>query len=455
MLAAGLCIVGFWTSFTLGRRALWAGFVASILVGDLYGILRANIGQPASHFIFDAALSGLYLAALTQGFPISRIPKLRPLVPWVVILVVWPILLVAVPGQDSLIRLVGLRGQIFFIPILMIAGSFNGSEMTQIARFTAILNCVALAVALVETKLGLSLFYPHNAVDEIIYSSRDVLIGGAALYRIPSSFTSSAAYAGTMVISAPLLLGAMVVEPPKSRWRHVLLCGSVASAIGVFVAASRSAAVFEILMMTLFIPFARVKGFSVSSWIAILAGLTLLILVTPRMQRFLTLRDSRFVSNRLGSSVNTGFIQVVQEYPFGNGLGGGGSSIPYFLQTRVKNEMSIENEYGLILLEQGVPGLMMWLAFIFWLMTRPLPSRSDPWYTGKWLARAFCALSFATAPLGNGMLSAIPQTAMLMLYAGWIAMPRDTPSVSDCRRYARHGSAKSSITHLLDSTSRA
>jgi hypothetical protein len=347
-----------------------------------------------------------------------------------------------------------LRSQIFFIPILMIAGSFNGSEMTQIARATAIFNCVALAVALLETKLGIAVFYPHNAVDDIIYSSRDVLIAGAALYRIPSSFTSSAAYAGAMVISAPLLLGAIVAEPPKSPWRHVLLVGSVASAVGVFVAASRGAAVFEILMMALFIPFARVKGFRISSWIAILMGLTLLILMTPRMQRFLTLRDARFVSDRLGSSVNTGFIRVVQKYPFGNGLGGGGSSIPYFLRARVKNEVSIENEYGLILLEQGVPGLMMWLAFMFWLMIRPLPSRSDPWYTGKWLARAFCALSFATAPLGNGMLSAIPQTAMLMLYAGWIATPRDTPSSSDCRHYTCHRSRKSSSTYLLDSASR-
>jgi hypothetical protein len=425
MFAGGICIVTFCLTFVLGRRALWTSFVGTMVVGYSYGILRANIQQPASHFIFDAAASGMYLAAFSHRFTPPQKYKLRPLVPWSVALIAWPAMLLLVPGQDPLIRLVGLRGQTFFVPLLLIGASLSASDFTRIARSTAMINCAVTGVALLQTKLGIASFYPHNAVDEIIYNSRDVLCSGIAYYRIPATFTSSAAYAGTMVISAPLLLGAMAAEPRKGFWRYILLIATGLSAIGVFLAASRSAAMFEMVMTTLFLPFGRAKSIPIYGWIGVFIAVILLVSVTPRMQRFVTLSDAHFVGDRLSSSVNTGLIDIVEEYPLGNGLGGGGASIPYFLQSRANDEVSVENEYGLIALEQGLPGLVIWLAFICWLLIRPIPRLSDPWYTGRWLARIFCALSFATAPLGNGMLSAIPQTAILMLYAGWISAPQN------------------------------
>jgi O-antigen ligase len=115
---------------------------------------------------------------------------------------------------------------------------------------------------------------------------------------------------------------------------------------------------------------------------------------------------------------------MVEAYPLGNGLGGGGTSIPYFLQSLLQSPVEIENEYGRIALEQGIPGLALWLAFIVWLFTRAAPRRDDPWFAGRWLARLFCAISFATAPLGTGLLNAVPQTALVLLFAGWIAAPQ-------------------------------
>jgi hypothetical protein len=50
----------------------------------------------------------------------------------------------------------------------------------------------------------------------------------------------------------------------------------------------------------------------------------------------------------------------------------------------LRNPVAVENEYARIMLEQGLPGLALWLAFIFWTLTRPLTT--DPWYLGKWLA---------------------------------------------------------------------
>jgi O-antigen ligase len=121
--------------------------------------------------------------------------------------------------------------------------------------------------------------------------------------------------------------------------------------------------------------------------------------------------------------VNDNFLDLVEKYPLGNGLGGGGTSVPYFLQDLLRDPVSLENEYARIAAEQGIPGLLFWLGFVVWVLTRAAPRKSDPWYMGRWLARLFCAISFVTAPLGTGMLNAIPQTAILLLFAGWIAAP--------------------------------
>jgi hypothetical protein len=93
----------------------------------------------------------------------------------------------------------------------------------------------------------------------------------------------------------------------------------------------------------------------------------------------------------------------------------------------------MENEYARIMLEQGVPGLALWLAFIVWLLTRAVPRSSEPWYTGRWLARFLCTIFFVTAPMGIGLLTAIPQTASLLVLCGWIASPQLVP----VRRRAR------------------
>jgi hypothetical protein len=52
----------------------------------------------------------------------------------------------------------------------------------------------------------------------------------------------------------------------------------------------------------------------------------------------------------------------------------------------LRNPVAVENEYARIMLEQGLPGLALWLAFIFWTLTRQRPLTTDPWYLGEWLA---------------------------------------------------------------------
>ena len=116
------------------------------------------------------------------------------------------------------------------------------------------------------------------------------------------------------------------------------------------------------------------------------------------------------------------FFDAISTYPIGNGLGGGGTSVPYFLQDRLEKPVVIENEYARIALEQGVPGLCLWAAFIMWVFTRSFLAPNDAWYLARRLAWVVCAADFALGMTGTGLLTSVPQTCLMLMSVGWIAV---------------------------------
>jgi hypothetical protein len=415
MLAMALCIVAFGIGLVLGRRSLVAGIGAALSVGYVYGITRANITGAAAHFIFDAAVLGLYAAQLLPRRPNQQRTS-RALTVWLWVLMAWPVLLFALPLQDPLIQLVGLRGNIFLLPFLALGSRLADDELKRLAKWCAVLNLAAFGVAVAQFFIGLEPFYPVNALTaEMIYARQDVANGA---FRIPSTFGNAHAFSGTMVCTLPLLFGAWA-ERPKSFWQRTLLTAAlVATLVAVFMAAARVHMVVMFLVLLVSTLPGRLRLTYRISWTVALLVVGLIVSQDERLQRFTTLQDTGFVAERIGASNREDFIQLIASYPLGNGLGAGGTSIPYFLQNRVQNPLFIENEYSRILLEQGVPGLLAWIGFVIWAFGRKR-RRSDPtWRLGRRLAWFTCLAYFASGLIGVGLLTAVPQSALLLLLLG-------------------------------------
>ena len=155
-----------------------------------------------------------------------------------------------------------------------------------------------------------------------------------------------------------------------------------------------------------------------------------------RLQRFTTLADTDSIEDRIAASVNSTFLEVVSDYPLGNGLGGGGTSIPYFMQDLLKDLTRLENEYARIAMEQGIPGLAIWLAFLSWLFSRSATASDDVWRLGRRLGWFACGSAFANGLLGIGLLTSIPSSCLLLMTAGWIAVnqPSDDESAAITKR---------------------
>jgi hypothetical protein len=402
------------------------GVLATFAVGYSYGITRANYLDSYTYFMFDAAVMGLYGAQLFRPQPRSERVRIRPLQVWVLILVCWPVLLLILPFQDPLIRLVGLRGSIFFLPFLLFGARLKTGDLHKLAVGIAVLNLCAAALAGVEFFIGIERFFPRNVATDILYRSNDVLNTG---YRIPSSFPSAAAYAGTMVMTMPFLIGAW--EQTRRSWQRLLISAALlASALGVFMGASRSAAIVLFLIVVVMTIRTLMSGSRLgyrTGWIVLMACVGWGVWSDQRLQRFTTLSDTDYVTRRVGNSVNMTFFDSISTYPIGNGLGGGGTSVPYFLQNRLEKPAVLENEYARIALEQGIPGLCLWGAFIIWIFTRPLNAGAKAWQLARRLSWIGCAAYFALGMVGTGLLTSIPGTCLLLLSLGWIAVPLSIP----------------------------
>jgi hypothetical protein len=421
-----LCVGAFASVFWMTRRSLVAGLEAVLIVGYLYGIVRANVPQAFSHFIFDAGIGGLYLSMWLRGLtPVERL-KTRRIRKWLVLLIGWPLLLFFIPVQDPLIQLVGLRGVVWFLPFLLFGALIDDEDRSRFALWLAALNLLALAFALAEFRVGIERFYPHNAVTALIYTQNDVIQGQFSVYRIPAIFVNQATYSGTMVITMPLLVGAWLQTRCTRGQKTLLMAGVIAAMLGVFLGASRSQALLLFIQLAAFASFARIRLNHLIAFAAIAVVVGYFVYRHPRLQRFTHL-DTGYVEGRIHGSVNEGFLDALWDYPLGNGLGGGGTSIPYFLQDRLRNPVAIENEYGRILLEQGIPGLGLWVALVLTVIFGGSAERAGPWRVGLLLAKVTTVLAFGTAFIGTGLLTAIPGTAMLLLFMGWICAPELKP----------------------------
>jgi hypothetical protein len=85
----------------------------------------------------------------------------------------------------------------------------------------------------------------------------------------------------------------------------------------------------------------------------------------------------------------------------------------------------MENEYCRILIDQGLVGLGLWLAFLLWLLHRPPPVRlREPWGAGVVLMYSVVVVTWLIAFIGAGTLSSIPASVLLLTQMGVLVRVR-------------------------------
>lgn len=417
MITIAACFLSFVSTAWFAKRSLPRGLVAMLAWGYFYGIIRANYLGGASYFIFDLSIAGLLIGRGATVF--SNMPRLQALRLWTLLLIGWPCILCLLPLQDPLISLVGLRGNIFFLPLMLFGAMLGTREIATLSLGLSILNCAALGFGVAEYLLGLQKFYPINAATLIIYASNDV--AGYQFHRIPAIFVNAHSYGGAMVTSLPFLVGGWMQQGTDWKRRWLLLAGIAAALFGVLMSAARVHFAIAALLALVIGLSGRVGPQRRLLILALLLGVGYVATQNERLGRFKSLTDTDYIGDRIHGSVNRGFFDILENYPLGNGLGGGGTSIPYFLSGRVRNPIAMESEYARILAELGMVGFLLWVAFIGWFIVGSAAFARTPLSLSRRVAWVSCICYFVTGMIGLGMLTAIPQTASMLLAVGWVA----------------------------------
>ena len=339
-----LCILAF-LSCTAFSGANWRyGLCALIAWGYFFGILKAHYVATWGHFIFDAATVGFYAGILLNWPRLEERQKWQKLMPWVILMVAWPLFMALVPIQHYLVQLVGLRGNMFWIPMLLAGCMLDVLGRSLLAYTFAFLNMVAFGFAVAEYTVGVQAFVPENEVTNIVYNSND--IAGGHL-RIPSTFTNAHSYAGTMIGTIPWILGELLSKQKIGLGRAsgalILILGLLASLLGIFIAGPRSPVAVLGLLIFLTILSGRVNLGFVAFTVLLGTIIAYFVSQDERMQRFTELQDIDMVTTRLSGSINMGFFEVLLDYPMGNGMGAGGTSLPFFVQQLLTNAVMMEN----------------------------------------------------------------------------------------------------------------
>ena len=424
MTTALFCAASFAGCLLAANRSLKHGLLALLGIGYVYGILRANFPDVWTYLMFDAGVVGLYAAQLWRPAALEQRRRVHDLRLWMLALMAWPALLfIAFPTNTPLVELVGLRAQIFLLPFLFFGARLSSDDLSDMTLVLAVFNFVAVAVGVVEFFVGIEPFYPMNEVTEIIYKSKDLV--GRTAHRIPATFSSAHAFAGTMVMTLPLLVGAWS-QPRREKWHTLLLgTGIVVSLTGIFMAAARVHMITAAILVAVVTVTGRLGGRQWLRWAVAVGLVAYVVSGEERLQRFTTLQDTEFLVERWEGSVNDGFFDLLGQYPMGNGLAGGGTSVPYFLRGDWTPGPHMENEYARIVLEQGLPGLSLWLLFIAWVLARSPGRRSDPWMLARRLSWVTVAATFFSGLLGTGLFTSVPQTVVMLTMTGWfVAAPR-------------------------------
>ena len=345
------------------------------------------------------------------------------ILPWVLAMIAWPIFISIIPIQHYVVQVIGLRGNIFWLPMILVGFVIQPNEKTKLVLAMAVLNIISLGFAVGEFVLGVEYFVPENEVTRIVYNSNDLKDGAK---RIPSIFVNAHSYSLFMTATIPWILGEILGRRRNALIKvaslPILIAGLVSALLGVFMAGPRQPVVVLGLILVLIIFSGR---FNLA--FLVITGLSgaivgYFVAQDERMQRFTQLQDLESVQARIQSSISMDFVDVMMSYPMGNGMGAGGTSLPSFAQDLLTNAVLLENEYARIMLEQGVPGLFLFLAFCTWYMLRQA-SRKDVDFNLKSYVRYSVFVSIATAFIGVGLMTSIPGTAFLFLGIGYSISP--------------------------------
>jgi hypothetical protein len=368
-------------------------FLTWMLFEDLVRKFMGN--NMAIYFAKDALLAVCCLSFFTARAP-KRILQTRPglILPFICFFF-WSLVEAFNPNSPSIwYGMLGLKLYFGYVPLFFLGYALLRNE-TDLRRFLSINMIIAVLISFLGVAQGVTgktLLAPDELAPDIRELGglvREAPITGERFLRPPSVFVSDGRFGGYILLAFLLGLGATAYFFLRSlRERKWMVVAMVLIMAGILISGVRSALMWAIISTAMFtfafVPEMKMKGARLRrittavSTTAIVAILTVIFLsfyypdaLNSRVafyQQTLSPSSSAFeLGNRFWDYPTSELLKVFTFPSWPLGYGTGTSSLGAQYVTRIfgvaPTGIGVESGYGNLILEMGIPGLLLWLAW--------------------------------------------------------------------------------------------
>jgi O-antigen ligase/polysaccharide polymerase Wzy-like membrane protein len=372
-LAAVAVAVPAWCAIT--NRARLALAVVLLYLGLLDGVVRLGSGGQGATLVRDVFLYAVAIGVALRARGPLRLPALGG---WVLAWILVVLVQLANPGNESTLHAVAsLRQHLEFIPLFFLGWALIRSY-TSLHAFFAVLLAVAaingIVAAYQSTMSPDQLASWGPGYSDLVSGSAPTLYKGAngKPHVRPPGLGSDEGFSG--ILGACSLPGgiALLMAYKRRRWLSmVIVLGIICAAIGVLVSASRSSLITALVALLAMLGLMAVGGQAKRALLALclvvaLAGTAVLAIGDYNSGTFY-----RYTSIAPGQAASTIYtsrsatwskaFQYMAQIPFGAGLGSVGPAATK--AGGVATTYDAESQFTFLIVELGIPGLVLFLAF--------------------------------------------------------------------------------------------
>jgi hypothetical protein len=379
----------------------------------LDGFVKLRTGNPQATFVRDILFYAVVFGAAGRLYVARRRLELPPLSPWVIGFAVVVLVQVFNPNTLNATKaLAGVRQQLEFVPLFF----FGYALLRTRERLRFVLLAIAVfaaingVVGLIQTQLTPEQFASWGpGYRERVFGAGDVAARvfydatGTQRTR-PFGLGGDVGFAGAMgLLAVPMVLALLSVGTRTRRaWLPVVL--GLWSAVGIITSQGRTIIIGAIVAVLAFLFLGLAGRRAVRSVAAVAVAAVIGVVVVPAMlsgtqqgafDRYASISPDKVAETAYSYRIDD--LSYVREYvtrfPLGAGLGTVGPA-RVFGGTVPRGRINGETQFNFLLLELGVAGLVLFVAFavkLTALIVRRLP-RVDDLEARAYLAGMFAPL---------------------------------------------------------------
>ena len=278
---------------------------------------------------------------------------------------------------NRLVGLVGVKVWLFYVPLCILGYHLIDSQdhLLRLTKLMLIVSLVPVLVGLIEAVLIYSGFsyqvysFYGDAASAVTQGYAETTLGEGRLVRIPSTFTFAAQYYNYLLAMLAIAYAVWLAESQKRRRRYLLLAMMGLIVLAGMLSGARGAFV---MIPLFFFCTVLLKANWHKSWqpLVVVPGgvvVTILLIDTTLRDLFSALSDltrSYIFEVQIGE-----FIEALNITLLGLGSGMNTGPARYLANASL---IGLENFYAKIVVELGIPGLVIVLALFGTILARSL-----------------------------------------------------------------------------------